>query len=220
MIQMPDFAKAFEYENNFFLSSSPSRLGKLLAHFEFFQMVVEKPGDIIEFGVLKGCSLVRWATFRDLFSVPHSRKIIGFDSFGRFPETDFVPDQPYRQRHIEICGEESISEDQLKEVLAHKNLTEGIDLIKGDIMETLPEYLKRHPQARFSLINIDVDIYEPSKLILEVCFPRLVKGGVLLMDDYGKFPGETKAVDDYFSGTSYELQRFPFSDTPTFIVRQ
>ena len=80
MIQMPDFAKAFEYENNFFLSSSPSRLGKLLAHFEFFQMVVEKPGDIIEFGVLKGCSLVRWATFRDLFSVPHSRKIIGFDS--------------------------------------------------------------------------------------------------------------------------------------------
>ena len=59
-----------------------------------------------------------------------------------------------------------------------------------------------------------------SALLITGTTPRLVKGGVLLMDDYGKFPGETKAVDDYFSGTSYELQRFPFSDTPTFIVRQ
>ncbi|MEK9942068.1 MAG: TylF/MycF/NovP-related O-methyltransferase, partial [Gammaproteobacteria bacterium] len=139
--------------------------------------------------------------------------------FGRFPDTEFTPDQPYRQRHIDVCGDESISEDQLKEVLVRKNLNEGVDLIKGDIMDTLPDYLKRHPQARFSLINLDVDIFEPSKLILEECFPRLVKGGVLLMDDYGKFPGETKAVDDYFSGTTYELQRLPFSDTPTFIIK-
>jgi hypothetical protein len=44
------------------------------------------PGNIIECGVFKGASLIRFATFRYILEAPFSRKIIEFDTFGKFPE--------------------------------------------------------------------------------------------------------------------------------------
>ena len=59
MINLPDFSKAFEYENNFYLSCDNSRIAKLLAHYELYKMVVNIPGAIVECGVFKGTSLTR-----------------------------------------------------------------------------------------------------------------------------------------------------------------
>ena len=39
------------------------------------------------------------------------------------------------------------------------------------------------------------------------------------MDDYGVFPGETKAVDDYFRGRKIRIRRFGFAKTPCYIVK-
>ncbi len=61
MITLPDFQKAFEYENNFYLSCDNTRLSKILAHYELFKMARELPGAIVECGVFKGTSLVRFA---------------------------------------------------------------------------------------------------------------------------------------------------------------
>ncbi|WP_287256989.1 hypothetical protein [Moorena sp. SIO4E2] len=74
MIELPDFNRAFEYENNFYLSCDPTRIGKILAHYELYKMVSNVPGAIVECGVLKGTSLVRFASFRDLFSNSSSKK--------------------------------------------------------------------------------------------------------------------------------------------------
>lgn len=50
-------------------------------------------------------------------------------------------------------------------------------VVKGDICHTLPQWLKDHPEARFCLINLDVDIYEPTLAILQNCWDRLVPEG-------------------------------------------
>ncbi len=63
-------------------------------------------------------------------------------------------------------------------------------MVKGDITETLPKWLEQNPHSRFSLVNLDTDIYEAAVIILEKIWPRLVNGGVLLVDDYGVFPRE------------------------------
>ena len=44
------------------------------------------PGHIVERGVYKGASFLRFATFREILENPHARKAVGFDTFGRFPE--------------------------------------------------------------------------------------------------------------------------------------
>jgi hypothetical protein len=70
-----------------------------------------------------------------------------------------------------------------------------------------------------SLLNLDTDIYEPAVVILEHLWPRIVPGGILVLDDYAVFPGETKAVNDFFAGKNVAICKFPFASTPCYIVK-
>ena len=219
MISLPDFEKAFEYENNFYLSCDITRISKILSHYEIYKMIKEIPGEIVECGVFKGASLLRFAMFREIFGNPFSKKIIGFDTFGKFPETNFQDDKKARNKFIDSAGEDSISKDQLFQILNQKNLNRHLNLIEGDITKTVPDYVKTNPELKISLLNLDTDIYEPAVSILENLYPRITKGGILMLDDYGTHPGETKAVDEYFHNKNIEIKKFPFAMTPCYIIK-
>jgi hypothetical protein len=220
MIKLPDFSRAYEYENEFYLSCDKQRIGKLIAHYELFKMSQNINGEIIECGVFKGASLVRFAMFRKLFQSEFEKRIIGFDSFAEFPQTNFEEDKKLRDHIVKEAGEQSISTDQLMEVLKNKGCDNSVDLIAGDITVTIPEYIRKNPDIRISLLNLDTDIYEPSVTILENFYPKLEKGGILILDDYNVFPGETKAVDDYFKDMDIEIRSFPFSSTPCYLIKK
>ena len=220
MINLPDFRKAFEYENNSYLSCDNTRFSKFLSHYELFKMTRDLPGAIIECGVFKAASSVRFAGFRDLYGNSFSNKIIGFDVFEEFPETSFKEEIKFREHFINEAGSSSISMEQLQEVLKEKGIEKNIELVKGDITKTVPEYVKNNPQIKISLLNLDTDIYEPAVTALEYFYPRIVIGGILILDDYGTFPGETKAVDDYFKGENIEIKKFPFAMTPSYIIKK
>ena len=220
MIDLPDFKKAFDYENNFYLSCDVARISKMIAHYELYKMVIDIPGSIVECGVFKGVSLSRFAIFRELFESPSSKKIIGFDTFSEFPDTEFQDDKKIREKLISAAGEQSISIEQLTDVLQQKDIFKNIELVEGDITTTVPNYVASHPELKVSLLNLDVDIYEPSVTILENLYSRIVKGGVLVLDDYGTFPGETKAVDDFFKDQKISIRKFPYSVTPSFIIKK
>lgn len=219
MIELPDFTKAFDYENNFYLSCDNTRISKILAHYELYKSVINVPGVIIECGVFKGVSFTRFSTFREIFENQYSKKLIGFDIFGTFPETTFSNDKAFRNEFIENAGDQSISEDQLMYILKNKGIDKNVELIKGDITKTVPKYVEEHPELKISLLNLDVDIYEPSVTVLEYLYPKITKGGVLILDDYGKFPGETKAVDDYFENKKINIRKYPFCTTPCYIIK-
>ena len=220
MISLPDFEKAFEYENNFYLSCDINRISKILAHYELFKMVNDVPGAIVECGVFKGASLSRFAMFREIFNNPFSKKILGFDIFGKFPETTFVNDKKPREKQVTDAGLESISKDQLLQVLRHKDIDKNIELVEGDITKSIPKYIENHPELKISFLNLDTDIYETAVTILEYLYPRLTVGGVLILDDYETFPGEAKAVDDYFKDQQIEIKKFPFSLSPSYIIKK
>jgi len=219
MIPLPNFKKSFEYENNFYLSCDITRISKLLAHYELYKIAHNIPGAIVECGVFKGASLTRFATFRELLDNPFSKKIIGFDIFGKFPNTKYKQDKAMRKRFISEAGNTSISVTQMKKIFKHKGLNRNFELVKGDITKTVPKYLKSHPELRISILNLDTDIYEPAVTILEYLYPRISKGGIIILDDYGTFPGETKAIEDYFKGKKIQIRKFPFCMTPSYIKK-
>jgi hypothetical protein len=221
MIQLPDFDKSFEYENNFYLTADSSRMAKVMAHYELYKLTVDVPGAIVECGVFKGASLVRFATFRQLLSNPAAKKVIGFDAFGEFPETAFAGDQKWREKFIADAGEQGIGVDQLMDVLRHKKMDQNVELIQGDVCQTIPAYLDQHPELRISLLNIDVDVYEPTKAVLTYLYDRVVRGGVILFDDYANvFPGANAAVEEFFADKPVEIKRFPYAITPCYLVKK
>ena len=219
MRNLPDLKKAFDYENNFYLSCDDSRIGKIITHYELFKMIKNILGDIVDCGVFAGVSLVRFAAFTNLLENPYSRKIIGFDTFNEFPTTTFEQDQQHRTQFINEAGSKSISKKQLLEIFERKKTRNIVELVEGDIVKTVPEYVSSHPEMKIALLNLDVDIYEPSVTILKYLYPKVVKGGVLILDDYGRFPGETKAVDDYFKNEDIKILKFPFNRTPCYIIK-
>jgi hypothetical protein len=219
MIELPDFAQDFQWENNFYLSCKSARMGKMIAHYELFKMARDVPGAIAECGVFKGASFSRFAMFRDLFGNAESRTLIGFDTFDEFPLAASSSDAAARETFVSAAGSSSISREQLLDVLARKGCDASVELVAGDVCETVPAYVRDHPELKISLLNLDIDVYEPSVTILEHLYPRVQSGGVVVLDDYGFFPGETQAVDEYFADMQIEIRKFPFAMRPCYFVK-
>jgi len=96
---------------------------------------------------------------------------------------------------------------------------ENYELIKGDINKTIPEYCKNNEHLKIALLHIDVDVYEPSVTILENMYDKVVRGGVLMFDDYGTFPGETKAIDEFFLDKGLKVKKLSISHIPSFVIK-
>lgn len=207
-----DREQSWSFENGFYLTSEVSRVHKLLAHYELYKSICHLPGQIIECGVYKGASLLRFATFREALESPYSRKIIGFDAFGKFPPSEGEHDKAFI-RKFEEAGGNGLSKREIEDVLAYKKLS-NIELIEGNICNTVPEYVNQHPELKIALLHIDVDVYEPSKIILEKLFSRVVSGGLVVLDDYGTVEGETRAVDEF---NTLNVEKLPISHVPSFI---
>lgn len=221
MINIFDETKGFMYENGFYLTSQPYRMGNILSHWELYKMITNLPGGILELGVFKGGSLIQWATFRELLENENSRRIIGFDVFGYFPEDDSIKsDGEFIRKWNKNFEGEFISEEEINKSLALKGIR-NVELVKGDIRQTLPAYLEKHGELKLSLLHIDTDVYEACKIGLELLYDRVVEGGLIVFDDYGCVEGETKAADEFFSGKEMELRKFSFSHTkPCYIVKR
>ncbi len=219
MDKLYDLSKRFDYENGFYATADPSRFSKFITHLEFFKQTSTVRGEILEFGIFKGNSFFRWIKFRDLLEQTSSRKVIGFDIFGDFPEAKFEGDKQRRDDFVEETnGGKSISLEEMRDLLDKQSLSKNVELVKGDILVTLKDYLNKNPHLKISLLHIDVDLYEPVKEILEQLYDRVSTGGIIILDDYGTFAGTNKAVDDFFNNKA-EVKKLPFSNTISFIVK-
>ncbi len=214
-----DVSKKWDYENGFYLTCETGRIGKFLNHLEIYKKIVNLPGDILEFGVYKGTSFVRLISFRDLLEHTNSRKIVGFDAFGKFPDdVALQSDQDFVEK-FENTGGFGISKEELELHLENKN-TANYKLVQGDISKTLPQYLQDNPSLRIALLHIDVDVYEPTKIILAHLWDKIVPGGILMLDDYGTVEGETKAVDEFFKNQNVTIHKPKYYHIPSYIVKE
>ena len=218
-MDLPDFEKRFDYENNFYLSCESTRIAKAIAQYKLFEKTIKIRGDIIECGVFKGASFSRFAMYRKIHAL-EDKKLIGFDSFGDFPETEYEKDKELRDNFISDAGAQSISRAQLHKVLSNKKCAQNVDLVEGDITETVPKFVRDNPDTKISLLHLDVDIYEPSVTVLNYLYPLINLGGIMLLDDYGSFPGETDAVDEYLMDKNVVINEPIFDGSPHFIIKQ
>ena len=228
MIKMPSFDEQTMYdaETTFNLTMTKDRLAKFVAHYEVIKMVKDIPGGIIECGVFKGTSLVRFAALRNLIGNDFSAKIIAFDVFSdEFPNTEYEEAKEQRQHWLDTAGASSISTEQLEQLFKYHRIT-NFELIPGDICETVPLYVQNNPGMKVSLLNIDCDFVEPTFCVLENLYDKVMPGGVILLDNYAgegtsgeSYHGDTIGVDKYFNNKKIQINRFPWASRPCYIVK-
>lgn len=204
---------------------SKACLSKLLMRAEIFRThVLPVHGDIIECGVLHGASLFLWAKLSAIFEpVNHTRRIVGFDTFEGFQafhEKDSgTPFKPGDLRGLSLERmNAAIDVFDLNRPLSH---IEKIHLVKGDLAQTAQEYVTANPHLIVAMLNLDVDLYEPTIAALKAFVPLMPRGGVVIFDEanYARFPGESLAIKEYL-GTmrAWRLQRYPYTSMTSFAV--
>ncbi|HLI18170.1 MAG TPA: TylF/MycF/NovP-related O-methyltransferase [Rhodanobacteraceae bacterium] len=163
---------------------------------EFVKLSNALPGDLAECGCYVGTS----AFF--IAQVSAHGKLYLFDSFQGLSDPD-VPDADIAADVMPwSAGDLSTSEATLRRHLA---CYDSIEVLPGWI----PERFKEVVDHQFRLVHIDVDLYKPTRDSLEFFYPRLVKGGFIVMDDYGfkNCPGATRAADELVASHRVEILR-------------
>ena len=220
----------FELFRNFPAFTPRFNLARFLAHYELFKRIADVPGVIVDLGVFQGCSTFTWAKLCEIFCPTDIRKtVFGFDTFEGFtkinredgpenPTQDVVPGGYFGGNSVEddlALAQEAMNADRH---LRHKN---RIQFVKGDVSHTIPQFVAdKGDGLRIALLNLDLDLYEPTSVALEHFVPRMTRGGIIIVDEYAvdTFGGETKAVDEYFEvrfGKKPLVVKFPWHSNPT-----
>jgi len=191
---------------------------RFLALYEIFKKVINVKGSIVECGVFQGFGLMSWSKFSAILEpVNLTRRIYGFDSFEGFPSIS-DKDKTSVNRNISDGDLYANSYDELKELIKNYDTTRFLGhvpkthLIKGDATKTIPKFVDENPHLIISLLFLDFDLFEPTKIALENFVPRMPKGSIIAFDELDNplWPGETKAMLEYFRSSKLKIKRLDF----------
>ena len=210
---VPDNEKSFHTP----LFLKRQELSKVLYFQHVYQQFLNTHGVIMEFGTRWGTNMVTLSNLRGIYEpFNYNRKIIGFDTFEGFKNTNTKDDGKH---DIIKEGAFSVTEnytDYLDQLLSiHQNESplshiKKYEIVKGDAPVQLAKYLSENPQTIIAFAHFDFDIYKPTLDCLNIIKPHLVKGSIISFDELNdpNFPGETKAVNEAFGLNNIELKRF------------
>ncbi len=161
-------------------------------------------GSVVECGVWKGgCSALLAETIQT-FGVD-DKTVYLFDTFEGMPEPgdhdrNLVSDElamiRYEAKTRDGSGWLAVSIDDVRENLrTSKYPFSRYELIPGMVEATIPA----DAPDQIALLRLDTDWYESTKHVMEHLYPRLVQGGVLIVDDFGRWAGCRKAVTEYLA---------------------
>ena len=215
---------ALECVKNFAILSRRQWLKRFLAHYQLFMKTLEVPGDIAELGVFRGLGLMTWANFLECHCVgDRTKTVYGFDNWTGFTE---VTDKDGSNTEQTFKEEGGFSPEhfyqELKSAIAIYDKDrfipwkKRVDLVKGDIENSVAAFLEENPGVRFSLVHFDCDLYKPTLAALQAIWPKVSKGGVVLFDEYAikDWPGETRAVDEFFADKDVQIKTLDWTNVP------
>ena len=195
--------------------SPRQRVTRFIETLRYWELIEDIPGDVFECGVAGGEFLMSMAHLSSIYEPHHyTRKIVGFDTFEGFTEPS-KEDNSSSAKHMTTGGLSYDSYSYLQDAISYfdENRMIGniqkVFLEKGDISQTLPEYLRRNPATVIGLLHLDLDLYKPTADVLSHALERMPKGSVIVFDEinHPDYPGETIAVMEKIGINNIELKR-------------
>lgn len=157
--------------------------------FKIAKNLKDVPGDIAECGVFKGSS----AFLMLAASRGANKHYYGFDSFEGLSEPTeddaVLAEKTFKWKKHDLSVSENYADKNLQVFKGHYTLLKG----------WIPSRFDEVSDKKFSLVHIDVDLFDPTLDTLKFFWPRMNSGGMVVCDDYGfdSCPGATKAMDDF-----------------------
>ena len=201
------------------------QLKRFLAMYEVFKLVMPVKGSIVECGVFRGFGLMAWAKLSAMLEPENlTRRIYGFDTFQGFPSVA-AKDQSLHTNSQpgDLCSD---SYDELLQLIGEYDGDRflghipKVELVRGDIVRTIPEFVSTHPHLVVSLLFLDADMFEPTKTAIDHFLPRMPKGAVIAFDELDNpiWPGETLGAIEAVGLSKLRLRRLDWDPYIAFAV--
>lgn len=213
---------------NLGLFLTAKNLSRILFMHHVYQLIIDIPGIVMDFGTRWGQNLALFSTFRGIYEpFNRHRRVVGFDTFSGFPgiarqdgasDLMAVGNISVTPGYVEYLRRALGCHEQLNP-LAH---IQKFEVVEGDAVTTVPDYLKGHPETIVALAYFDFDLYEPTRRCLEAIRDRLVPGSVLGFDELNDHdsPGETLAVMETLGLNRVALRRFRYASRASYFIVQ
>jgi O-methyltransferase len=177
------------------------------------------PGDIVECGVWKGGSMM--AVARTLCELEdRDRQLYLFDTYEGMTQPSDKDVSAQGKRAADMLRAEDKQDphsvwcaaplDAVKQAMTSTGYDPAkLHFVKGRVEDTVPA---RAPE-RIAILRLDTDWYESTLHEMTHLFPRLVPGGVLIIDDYGHWQGARQAIDEYLRDNEIQILLHRIDDT-------
>ena len=203
---------AWHRASSFSLTAPRIAVERFLTRHKLFDMILDLPGSIVEIGVQNGQGLMSFAHLSSILEPNNvQRRLYGFDTFGGV-DGKMVGAKTYLEKAIGLFDEDR----PLGQV-------QKVHLITGAAEVTIPAFLADNPHLMLSLLYLDSTSAAPTKAALDLLYPRLVPGGMLVFDqlNFPNHPAESEAWLSHPFSQQLALKRFPhdsqvcFAQKPT-----
>ena len=148
-------------------------------------------GDFVECGVWRGgCAIMMKAVLLDWME---RRRVWLFDSFAGAPNPSMAEDagDTHSQYHFIFAVPLETVQDNFRQL---DLLDDDVVFRKGWFRDTIPAAADLD---KIAVLRLDGDLYESTIQPLEHFYPRISRGGYVLVDDYHILPGCRRAIDDF-----------------------
>jgi len=164
------------------------------------------PGDFAELGVYKGDSA------KVIHHMDPTRNFHLFDTFSGFPEDDLKMETGEAATYTKANFSDTTVERVRQTISGNQHIMIHPGYFPGTAHAVIHQ--------RFALVNMDADLYLPTKAGLEFFYQRLSPGGVILVHDYNaKWEGIKKAVDEFVQTIQESLVVLPDMEGTAMIIK-
>ena len=212
-----DNLEFFKIIDNWPLHVGIKNLKRFLVIYDLLLSVKNLDGDIAELGSWEGANLLFLAKLSKILNL--NKKVYCFDWFKGVVDFSDQDGDAKENKFGTYKGNKDIIDKSI-ELYELENI---IQFELGDIVKTVPNFMNKFPDKKFSFLYYDADVYLPCKVMLENLSNNLVVGGLILFDEYNdpEWPGETKAVNEFLEkNNSFEVITPSISEKPSLVIKR
>jgi O-methyltransferase len=177
----------------------------------FLRTIIEKKvhGGFVELGVYQG------KTAKLIHHYAPERKLHLFDTFEGFGEKMVLSENDNMDYKISSDHFADTNIEKVKRYIAAEN--ENVYFYNGYFPDSIPVGFS---DLKFAFVQLDADLFEPTFEGLKFFYPRMNRGGFIVVHDYNAWPGARKAVDDFFSERVETAVPMPDKSGSVLIIKQ
>ena len=202
-------------------------LSKILFYKEIIDKITHIPGCILELGIQWGATtslLYNLTSIQEPFNF--RRKVIGFDTFQGFPSSSINELEKKLGWEENALSTDSKVQEMIENSLElHQNFSamphmKRFELVKGDVIETLPSWFESNPCETVAICIFDMDLGIPTKKSLIEVLKHTQKGSVLVFDEYSHplFPEEGRVAREILEPNKFEFKKSPFLPYTSYVI--